>query len=336
MLLSLIIPFFNSEHKSKRLLKTLLSIVDDDVEIILVDDGSTDNTHKILNDFKEESNSKSIELITQDNKGPGGARNAGLRIAKGQYVWFVDSDDDIKIEAIEVVRQNRDNNYDFIDFNIEVDSNVINTMGIEEEEYIVDDKYRLQLLEKFGSIWSKVLKKKLLIDNNIFYPEYTLYEDNPLLSIYPFFIKKFLKLNFVGYIHHLDFDSVTRTEVNLRSFDRLQTALYGIEKGLMLSKNEAEIQLLERIFINKYLIITTEKLLTKRPSKNWIITWRVMKQYRLIAKELDIKTSPFEAFKYTSYNQKVLSYFTFQWFASFSVVADQTEYFKNIHKKAWK
>lgn len=108
MLLSFIVPFFNSEKKSKRLLTTLSNIDQDDVEIILIDDGSTDDTYKTLSDFKMNASNKNVEVIKQENKGPGGARNAGLRIAKGKYVWFVDSDDDVNLEVIDIIRNNCD------------------------------------------------------------------------------------------------------------------------------------------------------------------------------------------------------------------------------------
>jgi len=335
MLISLIVPFFNSEKKSKRLLKTLLSIDQKDIEIILVDDGSTDKTYNVLSNFKKESLNDNVELIKQDNKGPGGARNAGLKIAEGQYVWFVDSDDDIKLEAINVVRENCDKEYDFIDFNIKSDTDPLNTMDLEEGEYTVNDEYRLKLLKKFGRICTKVIKRKFIIDNNILYPEYTLYEDNPLVLIYALVAKKFLKADTVGYIHHLDFESITRTKINPKSFDRLQTAVYGLERGLELANNDSEIKLLENMFIIKYLLVTTEKLLTKNPSKNWLITWRVMKQYRTVAKQLNIESSPFEAFKQTNYNQKMRAYFTAQWASSFLIVKDQKKYFNKIHKEAW-
>lgn len=336
MILSLIVPFFNSEKKSTRLLKTLSGIDKDDIEIILIDDGSTDDTYKVLKDFKSNASNKNIEVITQDNKGPGGARNAGLAIAAGEYVWFVDSDDDITLDAIDVVRKNRDKGYDFIDFNVESATDLANTMDLASGEYTVNDEYRLQLLKKFGRIWTKVFRKDLIIKNKIFYPEYTLYEDNPLQFMYPFFIKKFLKVDIVGYIHHLEFESITRSKINSRTFDRLQTSIYGFEKGLKLAKNKEEIKVLEKMFINKYLLITTEKLLTKRPSKNWMTTWRLMKQYRKVSEIIGIESSPYDAFEITTFNSKVRSYFAIQWAASYLIVNDQTKYFDDIRERAWK
>ena len=168
-----------------------------------------------------------------------------------------------------------------------------------------------------------------------YYPEYCLYEDNPLAFIYPFFVKSFLKSDVVGYSHHIEFESVTRSKPSLRTLDRLHTAVYGLKEGLRLAKSQAEIEILEKKFIEKYLLITTEQFSTKRPSKDWIVTWRMMKQYRIVAKGLDIKSSPFETMKESTYNRKMRSYFAAQWVASFLIVKDQTDYFNTIHKKAW-
>lgn len=335
MLLSFIVPFFNSEKKSKRLLKTLSNIDQDDIEIILIDDGSTDDTYKVLNDFKINAINKNVKVIQQENKGPGGARNAGLKIANGKYVWFVDSDDDIKVEAIDVVRQNFEKEYDFIDFNINSPLEGPNSMNIDIGEYPKSDNYSVLLLKHFGRICSKALSRKFLLDNDIFYPEYCLYEDNSLAFIYPFFVKSFLKSDVVGYSHHVEFESITRGKPSLRTLDRLRTSIYGFEKGLELAKSQTEIEILEKKFIEKYLLITTGQLSNKRPSKDWIVTWRMMKQYRTVAKRLNIKSSPFKAIKDSTYNKRMRSYIVAQWVASFVIVKDQTEYFDVVHKKAW-
>ena len=154
MLLSIITPFFNAEQNSKRLLKTLSVIDQTDVEIILINDGSTDSTYSMLKDFKSSASSDNVTVIDQDNKGPGGARNSGLDIATGEYVWFVDCDDDIRLQAIDTVREVRDKSYDFIDFNIENKTGTVNSMKIDAGEYNNDNTPELSilLLNSFGRI----------------------------------------------------------------------------------------------------------------------------------------------------------------------------------------
>ena len=114
MYLSLIVPFYNRDVSSLTLLKTLTELSLDGVEIILVDDGSTDNTYLDLSSYKDGFPDQNIQLIKQGNKGPGGARNAGLKLSQAKYVWFVDSDDDITQEAVDFIKENSASSYSLI------------------------------------------------------------------------------------------------------------------------------------------------------------------------------------------------------------------------------
>jgi glycosyltransferase involved in cell wall biosynthesis len=329
--LTIISPFHNSEEKCRRLLNTLLRIDDEGVEIILVDDGSTDNTLTVLSDFKENSQSN-VSIITQVNKGPGGARNTGLKVAKGEYVWFVDSDDDIKIEAISYLKSILEKNYDFIDFNIISKDTTLNSMRISPGIYEDIIKNKNILLDGFGRICTKVFKKEFLIKNNIRYPEYCIYEDNPLVFIFPFICNNFLKVDIVGYIHNEEYESVTRSNPSSRFFDRLSTSIHGFKAGCKLTSDINDISILESIFTKLYLINTAGAFFSIYPSKKWILTYRVMKQYRKIAKELNIDSNIRD---HLGESKKYKTYFLIQWYVSFLLFKDQTEFFEKERYKAW-
>lgn len=87
--ISVVLPVFNGERYIRKSINSVLGQSLDDFELIIVNDGSTDNTIDIINSFDDER----IVLINQENKGPGAARNRALEIVKGQYVMFLDSDD---------------------------------------------------------------------------------------------------------------------------------------------------------------------------------------------------------------------------------------------------
>ena len=181
MYLSLIIPFLNSAHKCNRLLKHIAEITSSDLEVILVDDGSTDDNYRLLTGFRDSLPQANIIAIKQKNKGPVGARNTGLKLAKGEYVWFVDSDDDITTEALAFIKQNCDHQYDFIDFNaISSDKIPINRMGTAADSYRYKQEVRSIYLRKFLPQMCKDFRQQFLIDNQIYYPEYCYHNEKVL------------------------------------------------------------------------------------------------------------------------------------------------------------
>ena len=97
-LLTLIVPCYNSAEYLNRCVDSLLP-GGDRVQIILVDDGSTDETGRMLDDYQAKNLNLDLEVVHQENAGHGGAINNGLRLAKGKYVKIVDSETD------EVIRQ---------------------------------------------------------------------------------------------------------------------------------------------------------------------------------------------------------------------------------------
>ena len=95
---SVIIPAYNCEKTISKCLKSILDQSYKNIEIIIIDDGSSDNTFKICSDFKNKDNR--IILKTQKNKGVSCARNEGLAIATGEYISFIDSDDYLEKDAL--------------------------------------------------------------------------------------------------------------------------------------------------------------------------------------------------------------------------------------------
>ena len=99
--ISVIIPVFNSEKYLKECLNSVIEQTLKDIEIICVDDGSTDNSLSILEEYKKKD--KRLTILKQQHKGAGAARNLGLDMARGGYLYFLDSDDFIKQNALEIL-----------------------------------------------------------------------------------------------------------------------------------------------------------------------------------------------------------------------------------------
>src|SRR3954470_7921673 len=98
---SVVIPVYNAEKYITECIESLLNQTLKQCEFIFVNDGSSDNSSQIINEFKKKDNR--IILINQENQGVSIARNNGLKAASGEYVGFVDADDYIDCEMYETI-----------------------------------------------------------------------------------------------------------------------------------------------------------------------------------------------------------------------------------------
>jgi glycosyltransferase involved in cell wall biosynthesis len=195
----------------------------DKYEIILVDDGSSDNSLQIIRDFEEKESN--IKVYTQPNQKQGAARNRGLRNAKGKYIWFVDSDDWIEAESI--VRL-----YNFlINKEIEVvridSKNYINGNYVDRKcSHIPNLQYsgRQILIENSFSVSfpSHIFLKDFLIANSLFFKEHIYFEDNELMVRILIKCNYFIYLNNYLYSVWIREESTTRTENYSRYLDLIK------------------------------------------------------------------------------------------------------------------
>ena len=103
-MISVVIPLYNKEASIAQSLKSVLSQEYDDFEVVIVDDGSTDGSVDVV----EAINDPHIRLVKQENGGPSKARNTGVKNAKGEWIYFIDADDELLPGALEFFAQNID------------------------------------------------------------------------------------------------------------------------------------------------------------------------------------------------------------------------------------
>ena len=99
---SIIIPIYNVETTLKRCIDSVIGQTYQNLEIICVNDGSTDSSLKILEEYK---NDNRIKIITQKNKGLAATRNTGIKVATGDYITFIDSDDWYELDYIDTMNK---------------------------------------------------------------------------------------------------------------------------------------------------------------------------------------------------------------------------------------
>ena len=175
---SIIIPVYNVEKYLARCLETLINQTFTDIEIICIDDGSTDNSVKILDNYAAKESR--IKVIHQANCGPSVARNRGMKIASGKYISFVDSDDWIDLNFIEKLYNAAEKN------NADIAAASIIRKRQNSEKFRIhytaeikvetlQEKIALCDVPKCCYIWNKLYKKTLI--NDSFFKEGVYFED---------------------------------------------------------------------------------------------------------------------------------------------------------------
>lgn len=178
--ISVIMCVYNREDFLRKSLDSVCNQTLQDIEIILINDGSTDGSYKIMQEYARKDSR--IKLVDQENMGLGLSRNVGLKMASGQYVTFVDSDDWIALNTLEKAYSCTDQGkYDEVVFNFvkvfpdgkscimrkiipgEID---ISKMGL--DHYIL--KYFISYTHEYGST-NKIFRRSIIEEHNIVFPD---------------------------------------------------------------------------------------------------------------------------------------------------------------------
>lgn len=173
LLFSIIIPIYNVERYLLQCLESVLNQTYTNIEVILVNDGSTDNSGAICEEIKV--NDSRVKVIHTDNKGVSFARNLGINIATGDYILFVDSDDWLEKDAIEKISKVLNKRlYDLVFFNLvkEIDNKLIPVYPFQDSRSLISKnelENMLPQLIKQEVINSpiKIYKTDVIKNNNI-------------------------------------------------------------------------------------------------------------------------------------------------------------------------
>lgn len=162
MKVSVIVPVYNARDYIEKCLDSLISQTLKDIEIIVIDDGSTDDTYKILSKYKDK-----IKLIRQKNGGVANARNKGLSIAKGEYIAFVDSDDWVEFDMFyKLYNKAIENKYDAVECDFRYVDEYKEWQGvtdIDKDVVTLNDKKKY-FIKMFPVIWNKIYKRDKIVN----------------------------------------------------------------------------------------------------------------------------------------------------------------------------
>lgn len=191
MRFSIIVPVYNVEDYLDTCLKSILAQSFTDYEVIVVNDGSTDSSKKICEYYTHKYSH--IKLIDKINGGLSDARNYGIDNAQGEYLIFLDSDDfwnyDLALEEInKIINQNKEldliifGHTQFDDGEVNIKETVFPTLQIKSGEFEADLDYLIEKKIYKAAAWHKVVKKSILVNNQIYFPINKIHEDAVFLS----------------------------------------------------------------------------------------------------------------------------------------------------------
>ena len=178
--LSIIIPLYNVEKYIGKCLESIFSqqVSEEDYEVIVVNDGTPDNSMRIVETYRTHPN---LKVVNQDNKGLSGARNRGVIESSGEYIWFVDSDDYIDKKSIDiildVIKKAHSNVYAFPHRKVyEKDGSMEPEMLGLKEGFVSMDEFSVSPLYT-SCVPFYVLKRTFFIENKLSFHEGVYHED---------------------------------------------------------------------------------------------------------------------------------------------------------------
>ena len=195
---SVIVPIYNVEKYLEKCINSLLSQTLEDIQIILVNDGSKDNSGNIAKEYEKNNNDRII-YVEKENGGLSDARNYGLKYATGDFIAFLDSDDYIEKNAYEEMYNKAiEENADYVecDFIWEFP----NKIRVDKQYPYKNKKEMLSFVRVVA--WNKLIKRQLIIDNNLEFPKGLRYEDIEFTYKLIPFVNKFAYVDkpFIHYV----------------------------------------------------------------------------------------------------------------------------------------
>lgn len=257
---SIIVPIYNSSKYLEKCIKSLLSQTMEEIEIILINDGSTDDSEKIITSFVD----KRIRYFKHTNQGIGKTRNFGIRKAKGNYIIFVDSDDYIKQDMCQKMYEKAiKNNLELVVCDFYRDNNGILTKDCIESFENSSIETNPELITKINlGPCNKMYCKKNIVENKIKFEENLKYEDVPFVIDSILFAKKIGKVDecLTYYCIHGNSETTIRDK---RMFDILKITEL-VRKKIITNKKNIPVKYINHLIVK----IITNYTVQQRYQKN--------------------------------------------------------------------
>lgn len=287
--ISFVVPCYNSEEYMEKCIDSLL-IGKDDVEIIIIDDGSKDNTGKIADKYQKKY-PKIVKVVHQENGGHGEGINTGLKHATGKYFKVVDSDDWLDEEAYKkLLKEIKHIDTDLVVCNYVYtytdgrSDHTISFANVYEEGKVLtwDDIHKFKVTQ-YPSLHSMMYKKSVLDKSNIDLPKHVFYEDNLFIYLPLVNTKTILYLDLDLYRYYIgradqsvqESQMIKRSSHQVLVSERVCTA-YDLSE--IKNKKLRKLMTRECIFLMTIGVVFSRLAFTKEGEKQYKELWKSVKQ----------------------------------------------------------
>lgn len=271
----MIVPVYNVEQYLERCLDSLLNQTEKDIEIIVVNDGTRDNSQKIIDSYVKKYPNKMISLI-KENGGLSDARNYGMPYAKGEYIAFLDSDDYVEYDMYERMLEASSNGEKLIvacGYRMEWADHSITVLDE------IPDNIEDYLLSGLVVAWNKLYKREWLLKSGIIFPKGLLYEDTEFFCKLMLFISDVSEIGIVRetFVHYIQrINSISYSEAS--RIDDIHTIcdhvvdFYKVNNASLKYNNAVEYKFVKTLlgnFFLKYLHISDKTKKQYGIDNNW-------------------------------------------------------------------
>lgn len=236
---SIIVPVYNVEKYLAKCLDSLIGQTLNNIEIILVNDCSTDESEAIILEYQKKD-ARVVYLKQRENQGQGLARNYAIKEAKGEYILFVDSDDFIALTAVEVLyKKSKELKLDILEANYFKVFPNHNTEQKNEvfEEVLTGNEYFEKIPFTVGVIWNKLWRKTFLLENKLTFNK-QIFEDVIFISEAVLVAKRVFRIDYSFYYYMIRENSTMTSTVALKHIDSQVRLVKFLETSYKLNKDE--------------------------------------------------------------------------------------------------
>lgn len=291
--ISIVVPVYNVEKYIKRCLESLVNQTLEDIEIIVVNDGSTDNSQKIIDQYVSKY-PHLVKSFIKKNGGLSDARNYGLSYCNGEYIGFIDSDDYIDINMYEkMYSKAKDENSDIVvcDYYKVYNSKM---KLVKAKKY--NDKKDM-FIDTLAAAWNKIYRREMLMKSNVIFPKGLIYEDTEFFcKLIPYInVASYVSEPFVYYIQRRGSIANTQGEKNAQIFKILENIVNYYRENELFEEYYSE---LEYLYIRIMLGSSMERICRIKDRKT---------RNELLKKTLELIYETFPTWKKNSYLNQIKS-----------------------------